>query len=104
MKTTFIKTIGAWQDVVDACNETVGKETGCKEPPDLWKRRLLLCEHSPIRLISVIVKWQDIPYWVSTHFVRHWLGIIHFVKTQRTNRTGIPRDKLPQDSPVNHRF
>jgi hypothetical protein len=34
--------------------------------------------------------------------VRHWLGIVHFVSTQRTDRTGLSRDELPQDSLVNH--
>ncbi len=34
--------------------------------------------------------------------VRHKIGIEHFVSTQRTDRTGISRDELHQDSLVNH--
>lgn len=33
-------------------------------------------------------KWFDLKYWVSTHFVRHWLRIEHYLRTQRTDRTG----------------
>ena len=40
--------------------------------------------------------------WVSVHLVRHWLGVVHFVTTQRTDRTGTDRNKAPQDTPVDH--
>jgi hypothetical protein len=36
------------------------------------------------------------------HFVRHKFGIEHWVTTQRADRTGIDRDKSPQDTPVSH--
>lgn len=32
----------------------------------------------------------------------HKHGIEHWVSTQRSDRTGIPRDALPQDAPVSH--
>jgi hypothetical protein len=63
---------------------------------------MLLCEHSPIRQLIVKWKWYDIKYWVSVHLVRHWLGIIHWVRTQRTDRTGIDRDEIPQGALVEH--
>ena len=34
--------------------------------------------------------------------VRHKIGIEHFVKTQRSDRTGVDRAQLPQGAPVNH--
>lgn len=34
--------------------------------------------------------------------MRHKIGIEHWVTTQRSDRTGVPRDKLPQDSLVSH--
>ena len=40
--------------------------------------------------------------WVSVHMVRHKIGIEHWVSTQRTDRTGVNRNELPQNSPVNH--
>ena len=36
------------------------------------------------------------------HFVRHKFGIEHWVTTQRTDRTGVNRNDLPQGSPVDH--
>lgn len=39
---------------------------------------------------------------MSVHFVRHWLGILHYVSTQRTDRTGVNRDNSTQDTPVTH--
>jgi hypothetical protein len=63
---------------------------------------MLLCEHSPIRKLWVSWKWKGIASWVSVHIVRHKLGIEHFVKSQRTDRTGIDRHSLPQDALVDH--
>ena len=91
----------SWQDVKDATMNTIGKSTG-KYPESDWKRRLILSEHSPIRKIKFSWRWKDIKYWVSVHLVRHWLGIVHFVKTQRTDRTGVNRDELQQGALVNH--
>ena len=97
-KTTYVD---EWQKVKDATMNTIGKDTG-KYPNSEWKRKLIMAEHSPIRLIKFGWRWKDLKYWVSVHLVRHWLGITHFVSTQRTDRTGIPRDELPQGSVVNH--
>lgn len=93
---------GCWKEVMDAARTTIGKSESDNEPSDEWKRKILLAEHSPIRLIKFQWKWIDIPYWVSVHFVRHKIGIEHFVKTSRTDRTGINRDELPQGNLVNH--
>ena len=90
-----------WQEVKNATMNTIGKDKG-KYPDSDWKRRLLISEHSPIRKIHVAWKWINLKYWVSVHLVRHKYGIEHFVSTQRSDRTGIPRDELPQGSLVNH--
>jgi len=89
------------QAVKDATMTTIGKATG-KYPDALWKLRLLRCEHSPIRKLRFSWRWRDLPYWVSVHFVRHKVGIEHFVKTQRSDRTGIDRGELPQGALVTH--
>ena len=47
-------------------------------------------------------KWIDLKSWVSVHFTRHFMGISHFVSSQRTDRTGVDRDKKRQDSLVAH--
>jgi len=104
MKCEFVKILGSWRDVADCANTTIGLEDGTKEPSSSWKKRMLLAEHSPIRNIWLNFKWLNLKYWVSVHFVRHKIGVEHFVKTQRTDRTGNDRDKLPQDSLVTHRI
>lgn len=90
-----------WQAVKDAAMNTVGSESG-KYPSSEWKRRILLAEHSPIRQMVFTVRLTGIPYWVSVHLTRHKIGVEHFVSTQRTDRTGIDRDDLPQGALVNH--
>lgn len=95
---------GTWRDVADAARTTVGKEDGEGEPSSLWKTRMLLAEHSPIRFLSYSILWEGIKSWISVHIVRHKFGIEHFVRSQRTDRTGVDRNSLPQDSLVDHRI
>lgn len=99
MKTKILKIKGDWAEVVDDCRSTVGKESLGREPSAEFKRRILIAEHSPIRDIIFKWKWEDIKSWIATHWVRHKWEC--FVKSQRTDRTGVNRDKLPQDAPVN---
>lgn len=70
-------------------------------PDDEWKVKLLESEHSPIESLWFAFK-LEIPYYVSTHLVRHKIGISHYVSSQRTDRTGVDRTKLPQDTMVSH--
>lgn len=99
---SFIEILTKWTSVINAARTTVGKGSSNKEPSSNWKKKILLAEHSPIRLILVNWRWSEIKYWVSVHFVRHKIGIEHFVKTQRTDRTGQLRDSASQDHPVDH--
>jgi hypothetical protein len=101
----YIKLIGikgTWREIADSANTTIAKEAGEKEVSSSWKRRMLLCEHSPIRQLSIKAKWYNLKYWVSVHFVRHWLGIVHWVRTQRSDRTNTDRNQLPQGAFVEH--
>jgi hypothetical protein len=93
---------GNWRRVADAARNTIHKDAGDGEPSDLWKKRMLLAEHSPIRLIRYLWRWVKIPSWVSVHMVRHKIGIEHFVRTQRTDRTGIDRNDEPQGVELEH--
>jgi hypothetical protein len=104
MRAILLGTKGTWREVADSANTTIHKEAGLKEPPSLWKRRMLLCEHSPIRQIYVKCKWLELKSWVSVHFVRHKVGIEHWVRTQRSDRTDVNRDRLPQGNLVEHEF
>ena len=93
---------GTWRDVADSARTTINKEEGIKEPSSDWKRKILLAEHSPIRKLHISWKWYDLLSWVSVHFVRHKIGIEHFVRTQRTDRTGIDRNDILQGALVEH--
>lgn len=98
MKTHIIKVKGDWQDVVNACRSTVSKPPLGHEPSKSFKTKILISEHSPIRLISFLWDWRDIMSWVATHWSRHKFE--KFISTQRTDRTGIDRNKLPQGEEV----
>ena len=92
-----------WKEVYDAALSTVGK-TSNKMPSAKWKRRILLAEHSPIRLLTFTHTFAKIKYWVVMHLVRHKYGIEHFVKTQRGDRvdTFADRDEIPQGADVQY--
>jgi len=102
MEAEFLQRKGSWRDVADCANVTIHKDAGTAEPSPKWKKRILMCEHSPIRELSYDFKWTNLKYWVSVHFVRHKIGIEHWVRTQRSDRTGVDRNTLTQDSPVEH--
>lgn len=94
--------IDVWPKVKRSARTTISKDGGGAYPTDSWKKTILLAEHSPIRRIKFSWQWANLKSWVSVHFVRHKFGIEHWVSTQRTDRTGVNRDKSPQDTPVLH--
>lgn len=99
MKTEILKIKGSWEEVVDDCRSTVSKPPLGHDPRASFKRRILIAEHSPIRDLSARFRWTGIKYWIAMHWkTHHWESK---VSTQRSDRTGTPRDKLPQDAPVN---
>ena len=102
MKIKYMKTTDNWREVANAARTTIGLDEGEGEPSSEWKRKILLAEHSPIRKLKIKWKWVDLPYWVSTHIVRHKIGIEHFVRSQRTDRTGIERSERSQSAKVEH--
>lgn len=77
-----------WLAIKSACMTTISKQAG-KEPNQSWKRKLLVCQHSPIRRGVVSWKWDEIPYCISTHFARHHEGCEKFIGTSRSDRTEI---------------
>ena len=89
-----------WQDIKDSTVNTIGKTTGAY-PTSEWKLKLLMSEHSPIRELWFGFK-MEIPYWVSVHFVRHHIGVNHYIQTQRSDRTGVNRSEKPQGEIVSH--
>lgn len=55
-----------WFKIKEACMTTISKEAK-KMPPKEWRRKILICEHSPIRRGIISWKWETIPYAISTH-------------------------------------
>jgi hypothetical protein len=87
-----------WIRVVNAARRTVGKKPIDHEPSEAFKKKILLAEHSPIRLLEYDFTWEDIKQWVTVHLVRHHEGCEKFVHSQREDRRAldVPRDELPQ--------
>ena len=98
-----LEQVTSWSRVLNAARRTIGKESLDKEPSDSWKAKMLLAEHSPIRLLEYDWSWGEIRQWVTAHLVRHHEGCEKFVHTQRGDRRKIledyeveTRDELPQ--------
>ena len=92
-----------WKRALNAARRTIGKKPLDKEPSDSWKAKMLLAEHSPIRLVEFEWTWNGIKQWVTTHIVRHHEGCEKMVHSQRGDRRAIleeygveTRDELPQ--------
>lgn len=95
-----LELVTTWKRVLNAARRTIGKNPLDKEPSDSWKAKMLLAEHSPIRLLEYDWTWTQIQQWITAHLVRHHEGCEKFVHTQRVDRNsvlqGLDRDDLPQ--------
>lgn len=96
----IITAVTSWLRVANAARRTIGKSPTDKEPSNSWRKRMLLAEHSPIRLLEFDVVINSIKQWITVHLVRHKYGVEDFVHSQRPDRReGISnRDELPQGS------
>lgn len=83
-----------------ACQFTYAKDLA-KEPGTVNPFKLYKSEHSPIRTQMFWIEMIDIPTFVSVHFVRHKIGVEHFVKSNREDRPGYSGDN-GRNQPVNH--
>lgn len=102
-KVIRMEKVTLWKRALNAARRTIGKNPLDKEPSNSWKAKMLLAEHSPIRLVEYEWTWSDIMQWVSTHLVRHHEGCEKFVHSQRGDRRAIldeynvsSRNELPQ--------
>ena len=96
MKTTIKNFNVNWLNIKNACRQTISMCDSEIEPTSEWKRKLLICRHSPLRIGSVLWKSEDVPFYVMGHIVRHNVGCTPFVSTSREDRTGIPRNERKQ--------
>lgn len=92
-KISWINQITSWKRVMNAARRTIGKKPLDKEPSDSWKAKILLAEHSPIRLLEYDWGWEKIRQWVTVHLVRHHEGVEKFVHSQRSDRRELPTDR-----------
>lgn len=81
--TRFECVLPNWIRVVNAARRTWGKKPIDHEPSDKFKKKILLAEHSPIRLLEYDFTIENLRQWVTTHLVRHHEGCEKFVHTQR---------------------
>ena len=100
MKTKILKIKGTWEDVVNACRASVGKEPLGHEPSEEFKRKMMINEHGPLRKIWIEWTWPGIKYWCAMHWKTHiWPALTN---TQRNDRQDqYDRDESPQKSLVN---
>ena len=91
-----------WERCYMLALNTMGKKYVDGKVTDSWKDRMLKCKHSPIRTLMFTIR-LTIPYYVSTHFVRHKIGVEHYVQSQRNDRqTNYDRNLAPQNAAVSH--
>ena len=90
---SWFERVTSWKRVLNAARRTIGREQLGKEPTDSWKAKILLAEHSPIRLLEYDFGWRKIRQWVTAHFVRHHQGCEKFVHSQRGDRRELPCDR-----------
>lgn len=97
MKTVFNWFGDDWKRVKNHCRTTDNKGFTENEASDTFKRKLLISEHSPIRLLEFDWTWKGIFYWLSTEWSRHKFE--KFISSQRDDRLidDTPRgDKAPE--------
>lgn len=102
-KISRLEQVTSWRRVLNAARRTIGRKPIEKDPSDEWKGKMLLAEHSPIRLLEYDWSWDNVRQWVTAHLVRHHEGCEKFVHSQRGDRRKIledygvqTRDELPQ--------
>lgn len=107
MQITILKapTADDWKFVYKCCLTTMKRgydiTKDVKEPTTEWKQKILEARHSPIRTLTFDIHIKDIPTWLKGHFVRHKIGVEHFVSTSRNDRQHeFDRNKAPQSAPV----
>ena len=81
-----------WERAKIAALRTAGKRM-VNLPDDKWKRKMLMCEHAPIRMVEYDILIENVPQWLTVHLVRHHVGVQPFVRTQRPDRN----DSVPQN-------
>lgn len=93
-----------WLEIKNLCRATINMGDSKIEPKDEWKKKLLIAEHSPLRHSLITIELKNIPYYVSTHLVRHHQGVEKYIGTSRSDRTGVDRKERKQTDLVTMRM
>lgn len=95
----------SWKRALNAARRTIGKEPIDKEPSSNWKAKVLLAEHSPIKLVEYLISFKNLRQWVGVHLLRHDFTL-PFIHSQREDRRELncSRDELPQGTPNDQDF
>lgn len=100
MKVTIEK-LTSWDLVKRAALQTRNLKM-VNPPTSQWKLKMLMAEHSPLRCLQFYITFEDIPYFVHVHLVRHFMGLTPFVSTSRSDLTDVKdRSKRKQTDLVN---
>lgn len=86
-KTQFNWFSDDWKRVKNHCRTTDNKDFTENEATETFKKKLLISEHSPIRLLEFDWSWKGIKYWLSTEWSRHKFE--KFISTSRDDRKGV---------------
>ena len=85
MSKTIFNWIGDdWKRVKNHCRTTDNKDFTENEATETFKKKLLISEHSPIRLLEFDWSWKSIFYWLSTEWSRHKFE--KFISSARDDR------------------
>lgn len=105
-KDITVRKSGDWTHIRDVARDTAGMPPSKKPPSDKLKRKYLISEHSPIRLMEYDIRVDGIPYYSAMHLRTHNTGVKHeplfIIESSRpdiSNKVS-DRDKLPQTAPV----
>ena len=102
MRIEIKRHLDMWQEIKDSAVFTLHKDTG-KYPDSDWKKRMLIAEHSPIRVGYIIINCYGVPSYVINHIVRHNVGFTPFVSSLRSDRH--ESETVPdRNTPNNLRF
>lgn len=99
----FVKQISTPNRALNAARLTVYKQATDKEPSANWWAKMLLSEHSPIRLVEYDVIFKNIPRFVADQLARYRQGCEIFFQSQRPDRCpndNRSRHEKPQDEPT----
>ena len=88
-----------WLEVLNTALLTVNKPERTTPPSRAWRKKMLLAEHSPIRILNFTMTVNNVPSFVATHLSRHHIGVEKFISTRRADR--IDKPDLGRLEPVN---